>query len=262
MEVQRQGCGRGVRRAADEGLRGELRALTAHLEAVEAGRRRDPQLGDDREDEAVTATDGSDEEAPELRLLRSVLLANNKPKPEIPNYDDSLSADVLLDWVSELDKYFENEEVSEDKRVRSVATKLKGHAALWWDSVQEDRRRMNKLPIRKWSRMVAKLKGRFLPKYYQVELYRRVYNLRQKGMTVKEYTEEFYRVNLRAGYTDDTPEKTTRYVNGLRMEILDEISILSPRNIEEAFQSAVKVEEKINRKQNNRRGRGNGIGRG
>eukprot|EP00253_Pinus_taeda_P002559 PITA_02559 len=81
-------------------------------------------------------------------------------------------------------------------------------------------------------------------------------------MTVKEYIEEFYRVNLRAGYMDDTPEKTARYVNGLRMEILDEISILSPRNIEEAFQSAVKAEEKINRKQNNRRGRGNGRGRG
>eukprot|EP00253_Pinus_taeda_P032679 PITA_32679 len=81
-------------------------------------------------------------------------------------------------------------------------------------------------------------------------------------MTVKEYTEEFYRVNLRAGYTDETPEKTARYVNGLRMEILDEISILSPRSIEEAFQSVVKAEEKINRKRNNRRGRGSGRGQG
>eukprot|EP00253_Pinus_taeda_P036392 PITA_36392 len=78
-------------------------------------------------------------------------------------------------------------------------------------------------------------------------------------MTIKEYTKEFYRVNLRAGYTDDTTEKTARYVNGLSMEVLDEISILSPRNIEEDFQSVVKAEEKINRKQNKRRGRGNGI---
>jgi len=46
-----------VRRVADEGLREELRALTARLEAVEAGRRRDPELGDDSEEEAVTATD-------------------------------------------------------------------------------------------------------------------------------------------------------------------------------------------------------------
>jgi len=166
MEVQRQGHGRGVHRVVDEGLREELRALTACLEVVEVGRRRDPELGDDSEEEAVTATDRSDEETLELRLLRLVLLANSKPKPEISYYDDNLSTDVLLDWVSELDKYFENEEINEDKRVRFAATKLKGHAALWWDSVQVDRRRMNKLPIRKWSRMVAKLKGRFLPKDY------------------------------------------------------------------------------------------------
>eukprot|EP00253_Pinus_taeda_P017958 PITA_17958 len=213
------------------------------------------------EEETTAATEGSEEEAPEIKLLRSVLLANSKPKPEISDYDGSLSVDVLLDWVSELDKYFENEEISEDKRVRFAATKLKGHAALCWDSVQADMKRMNKLPIKKRPRMVGKLKGRFLPQDYQIKLYRRVQNLRQKGIIVKEYTEEFYR-DLRAGYTDDTPEKTARYVNGLRMEILEEISILSPRNIEESFQSDVKAEEKINRKQNNRRGRGNGRGQG
>jgi len=140
MEVPRRGRGRGVRRGADEGLREQIRVLTARLEVVEASRRRDPKLGDDSEEEAVTATDGSDEEAPELRLLRSVLLANSKPKAEISNYDGSLSADVLLDWINELDKYFENEEVSEDKRVRFAATKLKGHTLLWWDSVQADRK--------------------------------------------------------------------------------------------------------------------------
>eukprot|EP00253_Pinus_taeda_P021561 PITA_21561 len=222
MEVQRRGRGRGVCRGADEGLREELRVLTASLEAVEAGRRREPELGDDSEDEAATATEGSEEESPEIKLLRSVLLASSKPKPEISNYDDSLFADVLLDWVSKLDKYFENEEISEDKRVRFSATKLKGHAALWWDNIQADRKRMNKLPIKKWPRMVAKLKGMFFPKDYQVKLYRRVQNLRQK----------------------------------------DGINILSPRNIEEAFQGAVKAEEKINRKQNNRGGQGQSYGRG
>jgi len=81
-------------------------------------------------------------------------------------------------------------------------------------------------------------------------------------MTAREYTEEFYPVNLRVGYTKDTPEKTTRYVNGLRLEILDEIGIFSPKNIEEAYQSAMKAEETITRKQNARRGRGSDRGRG
>ena len=100
-----------------------------------------------------------------------------------------------------MDKYFECEEVGEDHRVKFAATKLKGHAALWWDSVQNERRRLNKTPIKTWSRMVAKLKGRFLPRDYQIALHRQVQNLRQKGLTIKEYTEEFYRVNLRARYT-------------------------------------------------------------
>jgi len=54
-------------------------------------------------------------------------------------------------------------------------------------------------------------------------------------MTVSECTEEFHRINFRAGYMEDTPEKIERYVNGLRLEILDEIRILSSKNIEEAY---------------------------
>jgi hypothetical protein len=41
--------------------------------------------------------------------------------------------------------------------------------------------------------MVAKLKDKFIPKDYQINLFRKLQNLRQKGMTVKEYIEEFYK---------------------------------------------------------------------
>eukprot|EP00253_Pinus_taeda_P009239 PITA_09239 len=106
------------------------------------------------------------------------------------------------------------------------------------------------------------MKGRFLPKDYEIALHRQVQMFTQKGMTAREYTEEFYPVNLRVGYTKDTPEKTTRYVNGLRLEILDEMGIFSLENIEAAYQSAMKAEETITRKQNARRGWGSGRGRG
>lgn len=149
MEAGRRGCGKAIRRVVDEGLREEIRILNARLAAVVAGRRRGPKVGDDNEEEAVVTTDGSDEEGPEIKLLRSVLLASNKPKPEIPNYDGILSTEVLLDWISELDKYFGCEEVSEDRRVKFVTTTLKGQATLRWDNVQVERRRLNKLPIKK-----------------------------------------------------------------------------------------------------------------
>lgn len=110
--------------------------------------------------------------------------------------------------------------------------------------------------------MIARMKSKFLPKDYQIVLYRQVQNLRQRMMIVKEYTKEFCKVNLRASYVEDTPEKITRLLNGLQMEILDEIIILSPKTIEEAYQSTLKEEEKIARKQNSKRGRGSGRGRG
>lgn len=162
------------------------------MEEVEAGRQRDPELGVASGEEVEEAADEPEGESVKVRLLRYVLLASSKPKPKIPTYDGSLPIEVLLDWIGDMDKYFECEEVNEDRRVKFVATKLKGHVDLWWDSVQDERRRLNKVPMKTWSRMVAKLKGRFHPKDYQIALHRQVQNLRQKGLTVKEYTEEFY----------------------------------------------------------------------
>ena len=66
---------------------------------------------------------------------------------------------------------------------------------------------------------------------------------------MKEYTEDFYKVSIRAGQIQDTNEKVARYVNGLRMEIQDEISVLSPKIVEEAYQMVLKTEEKLMRKQ-------------
>eukprot|EP00253_Pinus_taeda_P016313 PITA_16313 len=260
MERGRRGRGRGARRLAEEGLREEIRILVARLEVVEAGRRRDLEIGDDSEEEVEVAANGPEGESAEVTLLRSVLVASSKPKPELPTYDGSLSIEVLLEWISEMDKYFKCEEVNEDRRVKFVATILKGHAALWWDSVQNERKRLNKASIKTCSKMVAKLKGRFL-RDYQIALHRQVQNLKQKGLTVREYTKEFYRVNLRAGYTEDTMERTARYVNALRLYVLDEINILSLNNTKETYQSAMKAEEKITR-QNARRGRGANRGKG
>ena len=96
--------------------------------------------------------------------------------------------------------------------------------------------------------MMGKLKGKLLPSDYHLTFFRRMQNLRQRLLIVKEYTEEFYRVSIRAGQFQDTPEKTARYVNGLKLEIQDEIGLLSPNIFEEAYQMALKAEEKLLRK--------------
>lgn len=38
-------------------------------------------------------------------------------------------------------------------------------------------------------------------------------------MTIKEYTEEFYKLSIRVGHAEDDVEKVARYINGLRYDI-------------------------------------------
>jgi hypothetical protein len=180
---------------------------------------------------------------------------------DIPAYEGSLDAEELLDWIRALDTYFDYEDIEEDKKVRHAVTKLKGHATLWWDELQADRHCKGKQKIKSWDRMIAKMKAKFIPRDYQINLFRRMQNLRQKLMTVKEYTEEFYRLNIRAGHRESDDEKVARYLNGLRYDIQDELSMVTIRTVEDAYQMALKAEEKLSHKQG-QRGRGRSQPRG
>lgn len=70
-----------------------------------------------------------------VKLLKSVLSSSSRPKHELSTYDGNLVAKNLMDWINELDKYFEYDEIEENKWVKFVVTRLKGHAALSWDNV-------------------------------------------------------------------------------------------------------------------------------
>ena len=60
-------------------------------------------------------------------------------------------------------------------------------------------------------------------------------------MIVKEYTKEFYRLDIRFRHVDDDVEKIARYINGLRSRIQDEISFVKLESVEEEYQYTLKV---------------------
>jgi len=79
-------------------------------------------------------------------------------------------------------------------------------------------------------------------------LFRKLYNLRHKGFSVKEYTKEFYKLNIRVGHRENDEEKISMYINGLRYEIPDEINVMTMKTLEDAYQVALKAEENLNTK--------------
>jgi hypothetical protein len=46
-------------------------------------------------------------------------------------------------------------------------------------------------------------------------------------MSMKEYTEEFYKINIREGHRERNDEKVSRYMNGLRYDIQYEMSMMT-----------------------------------
>jgi hypothetical protein len=215
--------GRG-RQVPNPAMERDMHDIRARLENMETSQRHTTGVGnvsesksedeDGHEGEEVTTKDVANE-----RLIRVVARMSAREKMDIPVYEGNMDVEEILDWIRAIDTYFDYEYVKEDKKVKHDVTRLKGHATLWWDELQADRHCKGKKKFKSWDRMIANMKEKFIPRDYQITLFRRMKNLRQKLMTVKEYTEEFYRLNIRAVHHESDDEKVARYMNGLRYNI-------------------------------------------
>jgi hypothetical protein len=105
------------------------------------------------------------------------------------------------------------------------------------------------------------MKTKFLPYDYQLELLKKLQNLKQIELSVKAYKEEFYKMSIKSSHNELDHEKLARYVNGLRLNIQDELNMIRLRNVEEEYQYDLKTKDKLARKQGTNKGRG-GLNKG
>ena len=61
-----------------------------------------------------------------------------------------------------------------------MKAKLKGHAKVWWKEVWLDRNNRGKEKITKWERMVAKLKQKFIPIDFELDMLKKMQGLKQE----------------------------------------------------------------------------------
>ena len=108
-----------------------------------------------------------------------------RPKIEVSAFSGSLRPEELIDWINEIDEYFECEEIKDPDRVRFAKTKLKGHANIWWREVQLERGRGGKEKITKWNRMVHKLKKQFIKVDYELDMFKKMQALKKTNKSVQ-----------------------------------------------------------------------------
>jgi hypothetical protein len=118
----------------------EMCELRASLDAMETAQSFTVKVGNISEAESDNEAGNEGEEvatkdAADECLFRVVVRIGARAKMDIPVYEGNLDVEELLEWIRGLDKYFDYEDIEEDKNVKHVVTRLKGHASLWWDEL-------------------------------------------------------------------------------------------------------------------------------
>ncbi|KAL5776736.1 hypothetical protein ACOSP7_009662 [Xanthoceras sorbifolium] len=183
----------------------------------------------------------------EDRLVRALDLNGGGVKIKVADFSGKMHVEDYLDWEATLENYFEWKPMSAERNVLFVKLKVKRPALQWWKRVEEQRARQGKPKINTWEHMKAKLRKQFLPADYAMELYERFHSLKQRGMTVEEYTSEFNNLLNRVGLNERNEQLTARYLSSLNQTVRDELGIVRLFNLEDARQYALMVEKKLSR---------------
>ena len=74
----------------------------------------------------------------EHKILRALEGRSEAIKIDVSDYAGSLKPAKLIDWLTEMGNFFEWKPMIEEKKMKFVCTKLKGHPMIWWDHLQKE----------------------------------------------------------------------------------------------------------------------------
>ncbi|GJV70581.1 transposon ty3-I gag-pol polyprotein, partial [Tanacetum coccineum] len=163
-------------------------------------------------------------------------------KAKIPNFIGNLDIEAALDWLYEVDKFFDIMEVPEEEQVKVVAYKLRGGAGAWWQREQDNQRAQGRRPVDTWIRMKQMIKGRFLPSNIEQILYQQYHTWVHGKRTVADYTGEFLRLQARCNLRETDEQSAARYISGLNSLIQERLSLTLIWSVDQAQNMAMKAE--------------------
>ncbi|GJR75260.1 putative reverse transcriptase domain-containing protein [Tanacetum coccineum] len=82
------------------------------------------------------------------------------------------------------------------------------------------------------------MRENFIPHNYQRLMYQRLQNLKQGTKSVEDYTTKFYQLIARNDIQETDDQLVSRYIGGLRVQIMDSVNMFDPVTLSDAYQRA------------------------
>ena len=163
-----------------------------------------------------------------VRTLASVLKPQ-KPKP----YEGAIDAIACLNFIESQAEYFEIVELSTDLWVKYTVLSLTGDAKAWW----RDSKLTQDTP---WATFKQAFINQFTPPDTANSARRELSQLRQKKLSVAEYTAKFRRLS-RLIPNLDLDTALFMYLAGLESETSKQVRLSQPSTLDEAISKATIV---------------------
>ena len=85
----------------------------------------------------------------------------------------------------------------------------------------------------------SRLKAKFIPEDYELELFKKLQNLKQNDVCEGLHW-RIFKIQIKYGHFESSKEKVARYVNVLKFNVHDELSMLKFSSIEDYLSICIK----------------------
>ena len=162
----------------------------------------------------------------------------SKEKIEAPTFDGCLNPWVFIDWLHQMEKFFDCYHWAKNKKVRYARMKLIGKANLFWEDLEDTLRRRHEPSITDWLEMKDALSRNYLPPTYRSSLLKEWDRLKQGIALVAKYIEKFKEFKRQIRIVEEEVVTLNRFKKGLNTNLPGEIITQGVTTLREAYDLA------------------------
>nr|XP_027109214.1 uncharacterized protein LOC113729084 [Coffea arabica] len=144
--------------------------------------------------------------------------------------------------ASEDEERAEKPKRDSSKEVKVATVEFTEYALIWWDQVRTGRRMNGEPQVRSWHELKAMMRKRFVPSYYNRDLYSKLQTLTQGNMSVENYYKEIEMAMMRANIQEDNEATMARFLRGLKPKLQEALELQHYLDIGELLELAIKAE--------------------